>query len=1176
MGQTYTFHDSEGNAAASYRSEQPLSKVELDSLAENYKNAGFLDPEKRQNELMSRQDLETNSGLIDAYRTYYKRKNGNDFQGDNKELISDYMEQMRYYDSNIGSILNLTTELGSDYYNEQERQALAVMFHSWENTQPWYNENNGKWEAFLDHVEANVTDPANLAAFFTGGIGAGGSLTAKEIAKASLRKILVQYAKKGFVPGAVAGAAYTAPASMGRQYNMGELGLGEGITAEQTLKDTALGAAFGGTFGSIGGATTGVLNKTSTRRLEKLAAKEAAAVSTKTGNLTADEVGKSGRAMLSWADTLADSSIQGEARQAAQKEFLDNIGEGMARFFNAKNRNNAGKSVSMQQMTEQATGLLKTLGINEKNMTPDEVLNRVVRGYENKKLDAANFENWNALVIHMESWAVDRFKKAMLSDDPKAYAYFDAASRAMATAQNMAGQSGRALSIQKMRNRLGPTAYHDALEFAAKNGVDSQDMALILAKASDSGPTWRKAFVDGLNEFWINNILGAFNTMVINTGGSYVHLLERNLIDIAAGGKLALTGKGGVQLSAAISQLAVEHMQIFGSLKYSLKALARSDGYIDPRRHINDVGESAIAIGDRNFNFMEPSTLLRQEDESIGMYLANWLGNTNRALGGRGMAATDELIKQMAFRGKLFSSVLQEKLKGVQGAANVAKAVKEAKDEAQQLLNKHIDDIGQGMQPSDTRIKAAMEHARLVTFQNDLKDDAFGAVGRFTEKHILRPLPVMRQVMPFVRTPMNLLSHWGERTPGLQNTSKELQRMMRGSPEERAKAQAIIGVGIAVWANVLYYAGQDRLEGSLGTDPKRKDQRLAGGALPDSIEMEDGSKVGFRKFDPYAKSYRLMAKIMEVMKDSRPENVSENFINVTGAIAMALTETPTTQGLSDVLSIPAGIQDTGDVAAKKFQAMLPYARLFNELARMSGDEQLFWEVAGVGETATDRVLDSMGKSTVKAYPFLNDPEDPIDVRRDPLSGKALTGFQNLGFSISGIPTIEGREDAVREEIERLGMTVTKVPHIQYGSVNLKKFTVKPNGNRTVYDYYQDLVGTMRIPNVPGSQDKNGATLYEYLDFIISNDSTYRETLTDGSRQYQTKERQVGTRERRIKDAINMYRTLALAELRKPQHLGPNHPVIQELDKAKLQQTLSESQKGERATPNLLAPLMGNQ
>jgi hypothetical protein len=1176
MGQTYTFHDEQGNAAASYRSEHQLSRNEINDIAESYKNAGFLNSENKQNELMSRQDLESNSGLIDAYKNYYKRRNSKDFQGDNKELVADYMEQMRYYDANLGSILNLTSELASDYYNESERQSLAVMFGAWERTQPWYNEDNGKWEAFLDHVEANVTDPANLAALFTGGAAAGGTMTAKQIAKAGLRKVLAQYIKAGIKAGAVTGASFAIPYSVGRQYNLGEIGLGEGVTFEQTAKDTALGAVFGGGFGGIGGGATGFLNKTSTGRFQKLAAKEAAALTSKVDNLTGDEVAKSGRAMLSWADTLANPEITGEARQAAQQEFLGNIGDGMAKFFNAKNRNNAGESVSTEQMTQKAIGMLHKLGVNESNMTPDEVLNRVVNAYEKQKLDAANFDNWNALVIHMESWAVDRFRKAALTNDPKMYAYFDSASRAMTTAQNMAGQSGRALSIQKMRNRLGPTAYHEALEFAAKNGADANDMALILAKASDSGPTWRKQFIDGLNEFWINNILGAFNTLFINTGGSYVHMLERNLIELGAGSKLVLTGKGGQQLRMAIAQLAVEHTQVVSSLRYALKAFARSDGYIDPRRHVNDVGESAIAIGDRNFNFMQPSTLLRQEDESIGMYLANWLGNTNRLIGGRGMAATDELIKQMAFRGKLFSLVLDDKLKNVSGASNIAAAIKEAREETQKLLNKHIDNIGQGLQPSEPRIKQALEHARLVTFQNDLKDDPAGAVGRFTEKHILRPLPVMRQVMPFVRTPMNLLSHWIERTPALQNTSKELQRMLNGSPAERAKAQAIMGVGIAIWTNVLYFAAQDRLEGSGGTDPKRKDQRMAGDMLPDSIELEDGSKVGFRKFDPYAKSYRLMAKIMEVLKDGRPEEAVDNFMNVTGAIAMALVETPTTQGLSDLLAIPAGIQDTGDASAKKFQAMLPYARFFNELSRLSGDEQLFWEIAGVGDDFVEKTTDSMGKSVVKAYPFLHDPEDPIDVRRDPLSGKPLTGFQNLGFSISGIPTREGREDAVREEIERLGMTVSKVPHIQYGSVNLKKFTVKPNGNRTVYDYYQDLVGTMKVPGIPGGSEKEGATLYEYLEFIIQNDSTYRETLSDGSRQYQTKERIVGSREKRIRDAINMYRTLALAELRKPQHLGNQHPAILALDKAKQTEALSQSQIGERVAPNLLSPLMGNQ
>ena len=1148
----YEFKDDDDNVVGQYKADHKLSEVEVNNVHNSFAEAGYLNPENAEKEQYSTQDLIQNTGLHNAFRTYYKRHEGKDFEGTTEELVDEYKEQMRYYDGNLFSITKLAGELGSDFYNEDERQALAVMWGTWENTMPFYNEENGKWDAFVDFVQAGASDPTNWAGVFTGGTATAGSIAAKQAAKASIRQLIATGIKQGSWQGVKQGALWALPQSVGRQYATGELGIGDGVDLAETAKDVAIGGAFGGTLGgTLGGSGAAVKGMKGTPTTKVPGVGDDAA---KVGDEVATDK-ETIDAILDWSQTLGDPNVTGAARQQARDKFFDEIAEG---FKNRITRNSdVGKSYTFEESRDLALKMLQDTGYKVEDATFEGLISHMKKTYDGGKIPANMSDHFNALVYQMEAIAINKFQKGWKANDPNAIKWMQALQDSVALSETVSNRAGRALAITKMRERMDTKTYAEVMENLTKLGADRDDMAAYLAKASEKGGTWKGKTVDALNEFWIHNILGAFNTLFINTGGSYLHMLERSGIEIAAGAKNAITGKGSTQLRNGIIQLMTEHANIFGALRYSLKAFNRGMSQLDPARTVDEMADS-IVIGNRNFDFSNPKSLLPQKGEGLGTYASNWLGNANRFIGGRGMAATDEFIKQMAFRGKLMSIVIDQKLKTAKSIKDYPRLIQEARQEAQDLLNIHIDSIGKGVKPDDPRIRAALEEARVTTFQNDFKDDIFGRLGKSTGATVNKH-PWLRQIMPFVRTPANLLSHFAERTPGLQNTSNELKRMLSSSnPAERARAETIMNIGTLMWVHAFYMASQDRLQGDGMTDYDRQKTNANSDAnLPNSMELDDGSLIGFRKLDPYSRAYRVVANLFDGFKYADGETQLEQYSKIAGATMKALIDMPTTQGITDLASIIQTIQSDqgtlGNVVDKKLGSLMPYARFVDEVFRLSGNEQELYEIMGVGDTPTEKTLDYLNKQAQKTYPWLRNPEDPLDRKRDPLLGYPLTKPQEFGFEISGIPTKEGKASALAEEISRLGMVIQPPTPVYGGTVDLRKYTVKPDGTQTVYDYWWDLTGRIKLSGY-GNEEQytNGATLEEALTHLVTDDNAYREIYRDSDRYFAVKDRDQNGREKQIRKIIAHYRNEALAQLQKPEHLGKSHPIIKEMAMAKIE------------------------
>jgi len=1168
MAETYTYEFG-GNT---YRTDRELSGQEMADMVESYKSAGLLDPETQERQKMSFQDVVANQGLLDSYRTFRKKWTGEEFEGNNEELAKDYYERMRHFDTNLGSIGQLSTQLLNNYYSEDERVALNQMWTAWDNiNNAW--EDGMMWDAVWDYGEAAVSDPFNWIGLFTGGAGFFATMGSKEMAKAGVRKLLVEGIKQGTKQGVVQGSVYGGAHSVARQNAQGEVGIGDGVDAVETLKDTAVGGVAGGTFGGVLGGVAGG-TKGVTRNITAKAAANKAANPKTTADLQFDETGKlvvpegltekEVLAGIHYLDVLGDSRITGEARQEARDKFVAALsGDKQARM---RNYTESGVPVSNDERLARGLQLLERLGIKIDDTTNfDTVADDLFTKWNAGEVSAKNFADFNRIAVSLEDMAHERLRKAYTAKDGtklmEAWASFE---KAVTVANANAKQAGSALQIQSLRGRTDSLTFGAILkEVATRKNLTPKELgdgvtwlSKIAKKEAERNPGWKltgKA-LDGLNEFWINNILGSPITIGVNVASSGIHMLERDLTRIGAA---AMRGNS-LEFRLAAAEAKAHWSEGHLALRYMLKAFAKGEAQLDKGR--NFVDDMTPAIGDKNWDFTNPSSM--KEDLSLaggGRFFLNLAGNANRFLGSRAMVASDELVKQMAFRGNLYSSVMRTVIKE-NPTMTAAEINKLALDTYRNLTDDYLKQIALGVKPKDRRVIEALKEAREVTFQNDYHSDPAGWLGKKLGHAAVR-VPLLRQVMPFIRTPSNLLSHSIQRTPGLNMTSKEMRRMLSSAnPNERAKAQMILNISTTFWASAIAMASTGMLQGGTagGDWTKKGTLEATGDYLPYSVELPDGSRVQIRRADPYAHFFMVMGSVADTFRYGTPEQQQNMFSILTLSTMEAMLSKTTLTGLADIFEVATDDskpleERMGKYGSEKLKTFMPYYRFVRDVFE---DNPALYENIGLNK---DNPLD-----IARAAYYMDNPDDPFDRRRSPIFGNEMTFLPSLEvgfFKVPGFPERSPNEDPVMQEIARLGMDVP-LPNKSIDGINWQDIRIKPKGRRSAYDMYAEAVGLVKHPAY------GNKTLYYALKDAIERPE-YLQILTDNKMINLTNmpQQNTGTRQELLMGIINAYRGQARRYVK--QQLGAEH----ELNRLTSQVLQLNIQNRTQQGSQLLAPLI---
>jgi len=170
-----------------------------------------------------------------------------------------------------------------------------------------------------------------------------------------------------------------------------------------------------------------------------------------------------------------------------------------------------------------------------------------------------------------------------------------------------------------------------------------------------------------------------------------------------------------------------------------------------------------------------------------------------------------------------------------------------------QALKARIADLAAN--PTDDMFLQSLDYARYLTYQRPLK----GLPLRVSQA--TQDAPALKLIVPFVRTPVNILKFVVERSPGAPLMSSwRADFMAGGARRDLAIAKVLLGTGLA--SIVMQYAQQGRITGSGPLDKNALGLMRADGWQPYSIRIGD-TWYAYGRLDPLATTMGVAADLAE-------------------------------------------------------------------------------------------------------------------------------------------------------------------------------------------------------------------------------------------------------------------------------------------------------------------------
>lgn len=264
----------------------------------------------------------------------------------------------------------------------------------------------------------------------------------------------------------------------------------------------------------------------------------------------------------------------------------------------------------------------------------------------------------------------------------------------------------------------------------------------------------------------------------------------------------------------------------------------------------------------------------------------------------------------------------------------------------------------------------------------------------------------MQFIIPFFRTPANLLSWAVQHTPGLNLFSARWREDFMAGGEQRASAIArvTVGTGLAVAAYSMAQNGQ--LTGGGQFEKEQSGTKRAAGWQPYSIQIGD-KFYSYQRFEPVAKVLGIAADLFELQKAVKDPHDSAKIATLLAAMfGNATVSTTYMSGLANAMN---AVQDPNRYGAAWLEG---YAT------------SLVPKIAGQTAAAIDpnkREVDGVMEAIQSQIPFIREKLLPKrDVWGEPASNSKW-------FDVMPVATSEASHDLVRTEAARLHLAITDVP-----------------------------------------------------------------------------------------------------------------------------------------------------
>ena len=624
-----------------------------------------------------------------------------------------------------------------------------------------------------------------------------------------------------------------------------------------------------------------------------------------------------------------------------------------------------------------------------------------------------------------------------------------------------------------------------------------------------------KSMLDMPIEYWMNAILSGPKTQVVNAMGNSLTQLWTSLEAVAGG-----VASGNLDVVKAVFAAWTDGQMYGEAAKFAKKAFKESDNVLDPQaRAFSDRPDVAIT-GQRVSEAMPGQGLTRGQEEGL-----DWFANNVIRIPSRLLMTTDEFFKQLAYRRaarlkaamsgiqqgirdpKSLAEHINKSLEGViteggrmgseEGLAREAYDIFKNKSEVKELIDEldGLEDKKRRVDLSESETKRlrqlkvkvgternkfvldyvnknfdetksalvqyAQDEARYLTFTKELEP----GLGKSLQ-NITNTIPAARLILPFVRTPTNILSFALERTPlniPLTRESLERFKLEFNSPDPIVKAQAR---GKLVTASLVAYTlmdavanGNGAITGGGPSDERKKKALQATGWQPYSIKW-DGVYYSYQRLDPLATPLGIIADIVETGVNETKDFNESDLEHATQSLIISLTRNVTNKSyLAGIQSFTDALSDP-DRFASRFLKNFSSSFVPNILSQMAdSDEQVMRESRSV----MDAVKKKLGARS------------GLDAKRNVLGEEIMTEtlLDSPFQALNPIAVSTQKDDPILNEMASLNHAFRLPPSNLGGQIDLLEY--KNESGQSAYDRQQDLLKSVRI---------GGQTLRQSLSRLI--------------------------------------------------------------------------------------------
>jgi hypothetical protein len=611
-----------------------------------------------------------------------------------------------------------------------------------------------------------------------------------------------------------------------------------------------------------------------------------------------------------------------------------------------------------------------------------------------------------------------------------------------AQVSGMTAEAGRALQSFKImaKSTEGKLKQMQAfLEQAGKGTATPEELAEMVSKLDTAEglnrfvkDAHKATTFDMVMEAWINGLLSGPQTHAVNTlSNSLVALWQIPERTLAAGLSKAMPGNQEIFAGEALNQA----YGLIEGFKDGLKAFGKTIISGEPTDALTKLEANRFrAITGANVGF---------DEGGIAATAVDLLGEGVR-MPGRFLMAEDEFFKGIGYRMELRARAFrQAKMEGLQGE-DMARRM-------QEIINDPPDDIQLD----------AINTSHYQTFTKEL-----GPAGKSFQK-ILSTLPALRFIVPFVRTPTNIVKFFGERTP-LAFVSKNVRTEIAAGGARRDLALAKMSLGSMVMATTATLAAEGVITGGGPSDANMRNIKRNTGWQPYSIKI-DGKYYSYSRLEPLGMVLGTAADITEIIGQLTAEDADKLAAYAVMAFSKNITSKTWLRGISETLNV----MDDPDRYGKR------YIERFAGSAVPTGVAQVE-RLVDPEVRAVYNIMDEM-KSRIPGY------SSELFPRRN-LWGDPIVLEGGMGPDIvSPIYTSEAKESPVDEELLKLKAPIGMPSKTQ--NIHGVSFELTPKE-------YDRLVVEMNTITLP----QTGKNLKDSLDYLVTRDPTYKNLSDDRKEQ----------------------------------------------------------------------------